>query len=221
MKNSKIKYYILIILALIFFDRLYAQNQETPEETYTRVITSRADKIVDQISFIDESTKIRVRDIIVQQYRNLNDTHEKRDKEIEEIKNCNLAEGDKKGKIELIQLNAEKEIIKYHFEFLAKLSVECSPEQIDQVKDGFTYGVLPKTYQAFLEMIPSLTEVQKKQILVWLTEAREHAIDGGSSKEKHAWFGKYKGKINNYLSAEGYDLQGERKKWQKRIKENK
>ncbi len=34
--------------------------------------------------------------------------------------------------------------------------------------------------------------------LLW--EAREHAIDGGSSEEKHAWFGKYKGRIiNNYL----------------------
>jgi hypothetical protein len=31
-------------------------------------------------------------------------------------------------------------------------------------------------------------------------------MDAGTSKEKHAWFGKYKGKINNYLSAEGYNM---------------
>jgi hypothetical protein len=42
--------------------------------------------------------------------------------------------------------------------------------------------------------------------MAWLVEAREIAMDCGSSEEKHYWFGKYKGKINNYLSAEGYDL---------------
>ena len=31
-------------------------------------------------------------------------------------------------------------------------------------------------------------------------------MDAGSSDEKHAWFGKYKGKINNYLAAAGYNM---------------
>ena len=31
-------------------------------------------------------------------------------------------------------------------------------------------------------------------------------MDAGSSEEKHAMFGKYKGRINNYLSAAGYDM---------------
>ena len=37
-------------------------------------------------------------------------------------------------------------------------------------------------------------------------ESREHAMGAGTSQEKHAWFGKYKGKMNNYLSGRGYDL---------------
>ena len=39
-----------------------------------------------------------------------------------------------------------------------------------------------------------------------LLEAREYAMDAGSSEEKHGWFGKFKGRINNYLSKAGYDL---------------
>ena len=31
-------------------------------------------------------------------------------------------------------------------------------------------------------------------------------------------FGKYKGRINNYLSAEGYNVKKEGEEWQKRIK---
>ena len=53
--------------------------------------------------------------------------------------------------------------------------------------------------------VGSLTAEQKAQILAWLTEARELAMDGSTSDEKHAVFGKYKGKINNYLSKAGYD----------------
>ena len=91
-------------------------------------------------------------------------------------------------------------------------------KQIDEVKDGLTYNVLNVTYVAFCEMIPSLTDEEKEQISIWLVEAREHAIDGGSSKEKHGWFGKYKGKINNYLSKRGYNLTEEREKWNERVK---
>jgi hypothetical protein len=51
----------------------------------------------------------------------------------------------------------------------------------------------------------------------WLVEARELAMDEGSSEKKHAVFGKYKGRINNYLSAEGYDMKKEGEDWGKRI----
>ena len=81
-----------------------------------------------------------------------------------------------------------------------------------------TYNVLPITYKAYQEEILTLTDEQKKQILVWLTEAREHAMDAESSDKKHAWFGKYKGRINNYLSAAGYDLKKEGIEWEKRRK---
>ena len=93
-----------------------------------------------------------------------------------------------------------------HIAFLARLAVELNPEQVDGVKDGMTYGVLKVTYDVYMKMCPDLSEEQKKRIKAWLIEARELAMDQGSSKEKHGVFGKYKGKINNYLSAAGYDL---------------
>jgi hypothetical protein len=67
-------------------------------------------------------------------------------------------------------------------------------------------------------MIPALTDVQKKQIMDWLIEARELAMDAESSEKKTAIFGKYKGRIANYLSVQGYDLKKEGEEWNKRIK---
>ena len=81
-----------------------------------------------------------------------------------------------------------------------------------------TMGVYPVTYKAHLEMIPGLTEEEKTYIRAALMEAREYAMDCSDSKAKHAWFGKYKGRINNYLSKRGYNLTKEREAWNERIK---
>lgn len=39
-----------------------------------------------------------------------------------------------------------------------------------------------------------------------------------NSNKKHAAFGKYKGRINNYLAKRGYNLTKEREEWAKRVK---
>jgi hypothetical protein len=41
-------------------------------------------------------------------------------------------------------------------------------------------------------------------------------MDAGSSEEKHGWFRKYKGRINNELSAAGYDLKLAEEEWRRR-----
>ena len=57
-----------------------------------------------------------------------------------------------------------------------------------------------------LGMAEQIVEKDPETARAMLTEAREHAMDASTSEEKHKWFGKYKGRINNYLSAAGYDL---------------
>ena len=98
------------------------------------------------------------------------------------------------------------------------LTGEAKNEQIEAVKDGMTYGVVKVTYDSHLDMIPTLKEEEKAQIYAWLIEAREFALDAENSNKKHAAFGKYKGRINNYLAKRGYDLKKEREEWYKRIK---
>ena len=89
-------------------------------------------------------------------------------------------------------------------------------EAPEMVLRGACVG-LQKTV-AQCDMIPTLKPEEKQQILIWLKEARELAIDAESSKKKHEVFGKYKGRINNYLSKRGYDLTKEREAWYERVK---
>jgi Spy/CpxP family protein refolding chaperone len=176
------------------------------EAAYTRTITERADKIVVTLNLADTNKFIRVRDIITRQYRDLSRIHDARDAA---VKAAQEKPGADKAATEAaaqkVRDESKVQTDKLHGEFLARLAAELTPAQVDQVKDGLTYGVLPLTYGVYLKMYPDLTEEQKVQIKTWLVEARELAMDGGSAQEKHAVFGKYKGRINNYLSRAGYD----------------
>jgi hypothetical protein len=206
-----------LIMALTAILPSALKAQETPEQEYTRVITQRADKIVNEMNFSSDELKLQIRNFIVDHYRFINDTDESRDKDIAAIREEFAANKELRDlKIDLRKYQHMEQIKINHHGFIAKLKARLSEEQIDQVKDGLTMGVLPLTYQAHLDMIPSLKEEEKVQIMTWLIEARENAISAGSSKEKHNWFGKYKGRINNYLSGRGYDLKAEREAWQER-----
>lgn len=174
------------------------QSIKEKEADYLKVVTKRAGKIVETLNIPDSVKFYKVREIIAYQYRDLNKIHD-RAKE--------SANNDKDSKLKSL-----------HNEYLSKLAKELNPQQIEKVKDGMTYKVLPITYKGYQEMLPDLTSDQKKQILQYLTEARELAMDAGSSEEKHAWFGKYKGKINNYLSAAGIDMKQASKDWATRVK---
>jgi hypothetical protein len=213
------------ILGILFFilinvTNTFAQNNTvTDKDAYVKVITERAAKITAVLGIDNKSKADKITNVIKNQYSNLNDIYTARDLNIKSIKEAN-----KENKAErdtaLAKENRAVDVLlaKLHKKYLKNLSVHLNDKQIEQVKDGMTYGVLPLTYKAYQEEILTLTEEQKKQILVWLTEAREKAMDAESSDKKHAWFGKYKGRINNYLSAAGYDLKKEGQEWQKRIK---
>lgn len=211
---------LAFLLTISSIATTFAQQTTAEEKAkYVKVITERADKIVAKMSITDPKKTEKVRNIIRDQYSNLNDIYTDRDAKLKEIKEQNKdnkAERDtalaKQNRITEAALN------KLHKKYIDKLSANLSNDQVDQVKDGMTYGVLPLTYKAYQEEILTLTDAQKKQILVWLTEARERAMDAESSDKKHAWFGKYKGRINNYLSAAGYDLKKEGIEWEKRRK---
>jgi hypothetical protein len=217
-----------VLLALLFTAMIlsaFGQEKQTnteKEETYTKVITQRADKIVKTLDISNTEKYIRVRDIISGQYHHLSTIHDTADAKIKAAdEQKELTKEAREKLISDIRTETDIRLDKLHKEYLQKLSIELTPAEVDRVKDGMTYGVLPITYKGYLDMIPELTAEQKKQIMDWLIEAREHAMDAGSSERKHWWFGKYKGRINNYLSAAGYDLKKAGEEWEKRRKAEK
>jgi hypothetical protein len=179
----------------------------------------RAEKIAASLDLADAAKTARVRDLIANQYRDLSAIHDGRDAQIKAAKE--LAGPDQAAADAATQ--RARDIAKaaqdrLHPEYLARLAAELTPAQVEQVKDGMTYGVVPLTFRAYQEMLPDLTTEQKAQLLAWLTEARELAMDGSTANEKHAIFGKFKGRINNYLAKAGIDMKKAEKDLQARRK---
>ncbi len=209
---------ISLLFLLFAFCKLSAQQYATPE--YIKVTNERAAKIVDKLALGNKEKEAAVTNIIAQQFRDLSKIQDTRDAEIKKVKdNAALSKEKQNTAIDKLKADADKSIDKLHKAYLKKLGKQLNEAKITEVKDGMTYGVLPITVAGYNDMLPNLTEAQKKYIYDALVEAREHAMDGGSSKEKHAWFGKYKGRINNYLSKQGYDLNKESADWHKRVEE--
>lgn len=194
--------------------KISAQQYLDPE--YVKVTNERATKIVTKLKLSNTTKETAVTSIIAQQFRNLSKIQDERDAEIEKVKSSDLSKEKQKNKIDKLKGKADQSISKLHKSYIKKLQSQLNEDKIEGVKDGMTYGVLPITYAGYQDMLPNLTKEQKEYIYKNLVEAREHAMDGGSSKEKHGWFGKYKGRINNYLSAQGYDLNKESTDWHAR-----
>jgi hypothetical protein len=197
----------LVVFLAVLLRTSYAQQDEA---AYMKVLTERSEKIINTLEITDKAVYQRVTDMLVNQYKSLGLIHD------------GLAADVKKTKDEVVintlKLQADQKLFNLHCEYIGKLLSELTPEQVVKVKDGMTYGVVKVTYDSYCDMIPSLKPEEKRQMMAWLIEAREHAMDAASSNKKHEWFGKYKGKFNNYLSQQGYDIQKERKAWEERLK---
>lgn len=187
---------VLWLLTLTANAQQVALNTEGQDPQYVETIKARAQKIVDGMQLTDAQKAENVRNIIANRYFLLNDIHSKYDKSQQDA--------------------LQADLYKHHFELASALAQYLNEEQIDAVKDGMTFGRLKRDYQATQDMIPSLTDFEKQQVLIWLKEAREYAMDAADSKGKHFWFDKYRGRTNNWLSSRGYDLKKERDNWMKR-----
>ena len=173
------------------------------DASYVNTIITRSQKATDALGITWTPDGENVRNIVANRYFTLNDIYAERD---------SLKKTDK----QLAAATADSKLYRSHFGFDADLSAYLKPNEVVKVKDVMTFDVVRVTYTAYCDMIPSLTNEEKAQIMLWLIEARELAVDAESSNKKHETFKKYKGRINNYLSKRGYDIQQEREQWEQR-----
>jgi hypothetical protein len=175
------------------------------EATYTAAIEGRADDILKMLTLTNSTVASKVHDLIIAQYRVMRSRDDLIDAKLEaagkEINYSNRAS------------DLEDESKPLHDHFFSALGKLLTPTQVEEVKDKMTYGKVKVTYDAYLDIIPGLTDADKTKIMDLLKAAREKAVDGGSASEKSEIFNVYKDKINDYLNANGHDVAKAYKDW--------
>jgi hypothetical protein len=210
----------IILTIAMLVELVYAQQKAAAtDDQYLKALESRVTKILAPLNIEKKRKQSKVHQIVLTQYQTLNTIHSTRDLKIKELKSGNAASANELKKVIAdLESAAGQEITAIHSSFLHDLSRHLTDAQVDAVKDGMTYNVANITFKGYQDMLPALNDSQRTKIWNWLAEAREIAMDAETSEKKHWWFGKYKGRINNYLSSEGFDMKKESEAWQKRIK---
>jgi len=212
------------ITSLVFLSlAIIVNGQQTETDPiaigFRKTLHDRSVKIINTLEITDSDKYNKVVEFLTNQYFNLNKIHDRSKESVAAIKSLQLSDEERNTRVKKEEEEKKVQLSKLHKGFIAQLQTSLSDDQIEKIKDGMTYRVVPITYSAYQDIILTLTTEQKEKIYNWLKEARELAMDEGSSEDKHKVFGKFKGRINNYLSAQGYDMKKEEKAWQERIKE--
>lgn len=180
------------------------------DDAYWASITARSTKIVSKLALQYPVKEAKAVHLVRDQYYLLNACYMLRDLKLKDNVDKTL-----KGQI------TEETLFETHRlnqSFVKRLQEILSNQEVEEIKNGMTYHVYPNTVKAYQDMIPRLTKEEVRTIDSLLYEARDFAMQAESSNKKHAWFGKYKGKINNYLASHGYNLKEEGDKWAERLK---
>ncbi len=86
--------------------------------------------------------------------------------------------------------------------FIAKLQAEISAEQIDAIKEQWSRSPgMRRTYNAYLEIAPDLTDEQKQVILDRMLRAREDAMLTDADKEIVNIYKRHKVKVEQYVGS--------------------
>jgi hypothetical protein len=195
---------LLLAASCLFAVEQNAARSPAEETEYAQKINARADDIVKALALPDAASAATVHEALLAQYRALDAWQRENEAPLKELKKASHSQDKATAEKAQTSINATYSSRKALRErFLQKLGAVLTPAQVEQVKDKLTYNKVQVTFNAYCQQYPTLNDEQKAKILGWLKEAREEAIDGGSSEEKSDIFNKFKGRINNYLVKQG------------------
>ncbi len=160
---------------------------------YDGTLSGRADEVLKDLALSDASKAEHVKTSVIDYYKFLRAWHDQHD--------AKMAELNKDAKANASKIDDErKDLTTGHAAFVADLGSILTPAQVEAVKDRLCYKRPTIMYEGFTQQNPWLSAEQKTDIKKICDDARDVAMDGGSSTEKHKIMDKYKGRLTNYIA---------------------
>ena len=181
-------------------DNASTAEPESAHTVFERRIAERATKALERLQLSDDAVTAKAQKAITQFYRGLNAAHTDRDQHLALLSTIDP------GNLHRILHRAEKRAQAVYGELIGSLVPLLNDAQIEAVKDGMTFDMVPLSMATFERMFPRLDERQKAQVRAWLVESREISLVAGSAERKLDIFRINKMRTHAYLAAQGFDV---------------
>ncbi|HEY5772319.1 MAG TPA: DUF3826 domain-containing protein, partial [Chitinophagaceae bacterium] len=139
-RTASLKNFITCVILSISFLTADAQQNETD---FRKTLHDRSVKIVNTLGITDSGKYNNVVDLLTDQYFDLNKVHDKTKESIAAINSLQLAGEEKTNRIKIEEGKKASQLSELHKRFIAKLQRTLTDEQIEKIKDGMTYRVMP------------------------------------------------------------------------------
>lgn len=206
MMNRIFSLSILLLFSTAVFATDIELNTRNLSQDAVVEAQQKAAKIMDKLSLDNDSIRENIQIVVTNRYLELREIHQNYDERNKKIEGSGLSKKEKDMELERSYYQYNSDLYRSRFGYVAWLSFYLNDRQVETVKDAMTYNLYHVRYNDFMDLLPNLTEAEKKRVHHWLIEAREFSMDFETPRKMRQMFTKYRGRINNYLSAQGYDL---------------
>lgn len=182
---------------------------ETPSAVGQKQREGKASRLLNPISFKDAASKERTTVIVASWFAALSAWHAQHDEELRGLwsewskARAVVPKDGFPGEVVAYKIDAVYGSLKPAYQsFLSQLATELSAHEIDGIKERWSRSPgRERTYKAYLEIVPDLTEEQKKVIHDRLLVAREAAMLTDSDKEIVNLYKIHKVKVEEYVGS--------------------
>lgn len=177
---------------------------------------AESNRILDSLRLTDKATHESVRNLLAHHYQKMEAIYAHKQQRTEAMSAMQLDSESKKKLENDIWLESKGALDKQRDSFFETVGSWLDNSQIDLVKNEMTKNGIQKEMTRFADLLPTLKEEHKIQLFQYMLEARENALNVLTNRERNQWFTKFRGRANNYLSKEGYDLRQATLDWERR-----
>jgi hypothetical protein len=203
---------IIMIVLLISASPLFAQSESKTTAVKTMTDEQRTKSDADQekkaaewvaaLNLNDREKETRVKSAVASHLKTIRDWHNEHPYTTVPA-GINPATGNKLSELDR-QVIANSAMPKsVHEDLMNALNKDLMPEQVETILDKYTVGKVAFTMKGYKAIVPDLKPEEEAQILIYLKQAREQAIDFKNMNQISAIFEIYKTKSEQYLNSNG------------------
>lgn len=207
--KKQIKILALVLSIFLSSTKMFAQDKNTVTFTGTNAnaksdadIEAKATEWVKALNLNDAAKEARVRNAIATHLKAVRDWHNAHP--LTEVPaGINPATGNTLSSMDRTIISHSAKPASVHENLMNVLKAELTPEQVETILDKYTIGKVEFTMKGYKAIVPDLKPEEEAQVLSYLKQAREQAIDFKNMKEISAIFEIYKTKCEQYLNSNG------------------